>query len=101
MYKVFKCISYLNIMRKWIAVKFLPMQFDFDHKKVQYEMGEDGAPEEAAARLKISEVEYKKWADELDGLGYNGKVFDLEVKRVSNIEPISDEEEQVEALVKN
>ena len=37
----------------------------------------------------------------IEHLGYNGKVFDLEVKRVSNIEPISDEEEQVEALVKN
>ena len=79
----------------------MPMQRDFDHKKVQYELGGGGAPEEVAQRMMILEEEYKKWAAELDGLGYNGKVFDLEVKRVANIEPLSDEEEQVKALVKN
>ena len=94
-------MNYLNIRKKWIAVKFLPMQTDYEHKKIQYKMGKDGAPEEAAARMKILEMDYKRWANELDGLGYNGKVFDLEVKRVANIKPVSNEEEQVHALVKN
>ena len=33
-----RCMTHNNIRKKWIAVKFLPVRRDFDHKKVQYEM---------------------------------------------------------------
>ena len=51
--------------------------------------------------MKILTNEYEEIASALDVVGYNGKVFGLEIKRVNKIEPLSDEEEQVEALVKN
>ena len=59
----FKVMTYLNIRKKWLAVKFLPMQTDFEHKKIQYEMVKDGAPKEAEARMKILEMDYKRWAN--------------------------------------
>ena len=68
--------------------------------KVRRELGEGGASEEEGQRLQMLEDEYKKGAEKLSSLGYNGKVFDIELPRAKKRVFTTDEEKQIEALMK-
>jgi hypothetical protein len=49
-----------KIIKSWLAVGFLPMTGAAAfHLKVRHELGEGGAPEEAAKRLQLLHANYQ------------------------------------------
>ena len=46
--------------------------------KMRYEMGEGGAPADAMKRLDLLHADYRKSAETLTEMGFNGAMFDME-----------------------
>ncbi len=62
-----------KIKKSWLAVGFLPMTGAAAfHPKLRHELGEGGAPEEAAKRLQLLRADYQWQAGILIMLGYRG-----------------------------
>ena len=96
------CFCYEKIIAKWIAVGFLPMTGNaVNDPKVRYELGEGGAPEEATRRIELLVADYEECVHTLNKLGLNGNVLDLQPRTVEDDKYPSDEEKQIEHIVKN
>ena len=73
-----------TIIKTWKAVGFLPMTGNATKDpKVRYEMGEGGAPDDATNRLDHLRADYRKSAETLTEMGFNGAMFDIEPPVVS------------------
>jgi hypothetical protein len=97
-----KCFMTVKIVNTWIVVGFLPMTGNAAlDPKVRYELGEGGAPEEAQKRMKLLVDDYEKCGKELDRLGFNGGVMDLEAREVEEIDIPEDEEALIQHIVDN
>ena len=91
-----KCFTMVEIVNTWIVVGFLPMTGNAaNDPKVRYELGEGGAPAEARKRMELLVKDYEKSASELERLGFNGGVMDLEAQHVKNLEIPEDKEELI------
>ena len=67
-----------TIIKTWKAVGFLPMTGNATKDpKVRYEMGEGGAPDDATNRLDHLRADYRKSAETLTEMGFNGAMFDI------------------------
>jgi hypothetical protein len=72
-------------------VGFIPMNCNAcNDKKVRYELGEGGAPAEDSKRLELLEKDYLKYGQELDTLGFNGDILDLQIPVYKSTEPTED-----------
>ena len=90
-----------NIINSWIAVGFLPMTANaVNDPKVRYELGEGGAPEAEQKRIADLVEDYHKSRDELEELGFNADILDLQPKVAENHPIPADEEAAIEALMK-
>jgi len=69
--------------------------------KVRYELGECGAPEEAQKRMKLLVGNHEKCGKELDHLGFNGGVMDIEAREVEEIDIPEDEEALIQYIEDN
>jgi len=97
-----KCFCTVKIINTWIVVGFLPMTGNAAlDPKVRYELGEGGAPEEARKRMELLVKDYEKSASEMDRLGFNGGVMDLEARHVDDLQIPEDEEELIQHIVDN
>ena len=97
-----KCFMTVKIVNTWIVVGFLPMTGNAAlDPKVRYELGEGGAPEEAQKRMKLLVDDYEECGKELDRLGFNGGVMDLEAQEVEEIDIPEDEEALIQHIVDN
>jgi hypothetical protein len=73
-----------RIIKTWKAVGFLQMTGNATKDpKVRYEMGEGGAPDDATNRLDHLRADYRKSAETLTEMGFNGAMFDIEPPVVS------------------
>jgi len=73
-----------RIIKTWKAVGFLPMTGNaMKDPKVRYEMGEGGAPDDATNCLDHLRADYRKSAETLPEMGFNGAMFDIEPPVVS------------------
>ena len=67
-----------RIIKTWKVVGFLPMTGNATKDpKVRYEMGEGGAPADAMNRLDLLHADYRKSAERLTKMGFNGAMFDI------------------------
>jgi len=91
-----------SIIRSWIAVGFLPMTGNaVNDPKVRHELGDGGAPPEAAIRMKALNTEYRKTARVLSGMGFNGGVMDVKLPKVKAAAAFENNEEKIDYLVEN
>ncbi len=91
-----------KIIKSWLAVGFLPMtEAATFHPKVRHELGEGGAPEEAAKRLQLLPANYQQQAGILTMLGYNGAMLDLEIPMVADNLITGDDEAKINPLLAN
>ena len=67
--------------------------------KVWYKLGEGGVPEEAHKRIKFLVADYEKSVGELDGLGHNRGIMDLETIEVEELGILKDEEELIASIL--
>ena len=64
--------SSANIVNSWIAVGFLPMTGNaVNDPKVQFELGEGGAPEAEQQRMRDLYSDYCATREELAGMEFN------------------------------
>ena len=69
--------------------------------KVRHELGDGGAPPEAAIRMKALHKEYKRTARVLTGMGFNGHMMDLKLPKVKAAAVFEDNKEKINHLVEN
>jgi hypothetical protein len=69
--------------------------------KVRHELGDGGAPPEAAIWMKALNTEYRKTARVLSGMGFNGGVMDVELPKVKAAAAFENNEEKIDYLVEN
>jgi len=73
-----------RIIKTWKAVGFLPITDNATKDlKVRYEMGEGGAPADAMNCMDLLHADYRKSAETLTEMGFNGAMFDIELPGVS------------------
>ena len=48
-------------------------------KKIQFELGEGGAPEDVSRMMEVLEEDHKKVSNKLGKMGFNCEVLDLEL----------------------
>jgi len=91
-----------RIIKTWIAVGFLPMTGNAaNDPKVRHELGDGGAPPEAAIRMKALNKEYRKTAKVLTGMGFNGGVMDVKLPKVKKAGVFEDNKARIQYLVDN
>jgi hypothetical protein len=91
-----------RIIKTWIAVGFLPMTGNaVNDPKVRHELGDGGAPPEAAIRMKALNMEYRKTARVLTGMGFNGAMLDVKLQKVKAAAAFEDNEAKIQYLVEN
>ena len=91
-----------NIINSWIAVGFLPMTANaVNDPKVRFELGEGGAPEAEQKRISDLYTDYCTTRDDLGNMEFNAELLDLEPNHVENHVLPANEEEAIQALMKN
>jgi hypothetical protein len=91
-----------SIIRSHIAVGFMPMTGRAaKDPKVRFEFGPDGAPPADAARMDLLRAEYKEAGEAVTKLGYHGDMLDVVPREAEAAEIPSDEEAQIEHIVRN
>jgi hypothetical protein len=89
-----------RINKSWIAVGFLPMTGNaVNDPKIRHELGDGGAPPEAAIWMKALLKEYKRTVRILRGMGFNGRMMDLKLPKVKAAAVFEDNEEKINRLV--
>ena len=69
--------------------------------KVRFEYGPGGAPPDEAGRMEKLREEYQEAAGAMNKLGYNGDMLDVMPHEAEEAEIPSDEEAQIEHIVKS
>ena len=91
-----------RIIKTWIAVGFLPMTGNaVNDPKVRHELGDGGAPKEAAIRMQALSAEYRKTARALTGMGFNGGVMDVRLPKAKKAAVFEDNEARIQYLLDN
>ena len=91
-----------SIIRSHIAVGFMPMTGRAaKDPKVRFEFGPDGAPPADTARMDLLKAEYKEAGEAVTKLGYHGDMLDVVPREAEAAEIPSDEEAQIEHIVRN
>jgi hypothetical protein len=91
-----------GIIKSHIAVGFMPMTGRAARDpKVRFEYGPGGAPPDEAGRMEKLREEYQEAAGAMNKLGYNGDMLDVMPHEAEEAEIPSDEEAQIEHIVKN
>ena len=91
-----------GIIKSWISVGFLPMTGNaVNDPKVRHELGDGGAPPEAAIRMKALSVEYRKTARVLTGMGFNGAVLDVKLPKAKKAVVYEDNEARIQHMIDN
>ena len=91
-----------GIIKSWISVGFLPMTGNaVNDSKVRHELGDGGAPPEAAIRMKALSVEYRKTARVLTGMGFNGAVLDVKLPKAKKAMVYEDNEARIQHMIDN
>ena len=91
-----------KIIKSWLAVGFLPMTGAAAfHLKVRHELGEGGAPEEAAKCLQLLCADYQRQAGILTMLGYDGAMLDLKIPMDADDSITGDDKAKINALLAN
>ena len=91
-----------SIIRSHIAVGFMPMTGRAaKDPKVWFEFGPDGAPPADTARMDLLKAEYKEAGEAVTKLGYHGDMLDVVPREAEAAEIPSDEEAQIEHIVRN
>ena len=91
-----------NIINSWIAVSFLPMTANaVNDPKVRFELGEGGAPEAEQKRISDLYTDYCTTRDDLGNMEFNAELLDLEPNHVEIHVLPANEEEAIQALMKN
>ncbi len=82
-----------RIIKTWIAVGFLTMTGNVvNDPKVRHELGVGGAPPKAAIRMTALNMEYRKTARVLTGMGFNGAILDVKLQKVKATVAFEDNE---------
>ena len=91
-----------RIIKTWLAVGFMPMTGNAaKNSKVRYELGEGGAPPDAAVRMSALHESYKKAGYALTDIGLNGAMLDIELPKVKVAPVFVDDEEKIKHIVEN
>jgi hypothetical protein len=91
-----------NIINSWIVVSFLPMTANAaNNPKVRFELGEGGATEAEQKKMSGLYTDYCTKRDDLRKMEFNAELLDLEPTHVKNHLLPANEEEAIQALMKN
>jgi hypothetical protein len=91
-----------RIIKTWIAVGFLPMTGTVvNDQKVRHELGDGGAPPEAAIWMTALHKEYRKTMRVLPGMGINGGMMDVKLRKVKAAAAFEDNKAKIWYLVEN